>query len=162
MGLFPPIRAVGGFGGGRPLKNAAGSLKTATLTLTAAQLQAAQATAGGYQIVPAVAGSLLVPTFFSWNEDRNLGWTSTPTFQLVHASDNSIVNGCTIGMQAGVNTNVQSMRWITPPAATQQNLTTTLYGGIAWNVKLNAALTGAGSYNKNPRFTVVYYEVPLI
>ncbi len=137
-----------------------GVLKMKTLELTAAQLQAAQATASGYEIVPAVPGSILVPTFFSWDEDRNAAWTSTPTFQLVRASDNSSPNGgMTIGMQAGANNPVRSVRWISPTPA-QINLTTTLYIGIALNVRLSAALTGAGGYTRSPRFSAIYFELP--
>jgi hypothetical protein len=165
--LFPPLRATSGFGG-RPLKSASGAFLVRQTSLTTAQLQSAQATAAGFTLVPAPGAlKVIVPFWWSYSEKRLNAFTSTPTFRCRYAGATTTpyTGLSTIGMMAGGTANANFTTGILMPAnASSPALTIppgTSITGLALNLTLNAALTGAGSHDGPVVFTVGYIIMPI-
>jgi len=168
MALFPPIRVASGFGGGRPLKNASGAFQVRTTYLTTAQLQAAQATAAGYTLVPAPGAlKVIVPFWWSYSEKRLNAFTSSPTFRIRYAGATitPYTGLSTIGMMAGGTSNTNFTTGILMPANASSPALSIPAGNsitnLALNLTLNAALTGAGSHDGPVQFVVGYIIMPI-
>lgn len=169
--LFPPI-SIGGapLVAESPSPGGPAGIIVAQVPITTAQLQSAAATTTGIQLIAGAAGKILVPLWWGYSERRVAAFTSTPTFSIRYAGPIAgttyagMTNGG-LGMLAGATTNTDFSAGQTVPGNQQNpNLTippNTSITGLALVLLLNTPLTGGGSHNGNPVFTVAYFELPV-